>query len=181
MCDRVVVIDNNRLSNYVPNLPIDKAFEMVDSITTRAVTGIADTIMFPSLINVDFADVKAVMKDGGVSLISLGEASGVNRVDEVVKDTLEHPLLDVGYEGAKGCLIHIEGGPDLTLGDAIKTGEKLTESFDADADIKVGARILPDTRDKIRVTAIITGVKSPYILRQQTPQLAPAEETLQYL
>lgn len=178
--DTVIVIDNNRLSSYAPNLQIEKAFEFADSITSRAVLGISDTIMFPSLMNVDFADVRAVMQDGGLSLISLGEGVGVERVDAVVRDTLQHPLLDVNYEGAKGCLIHIEGGPDLTLGEAIKIGEKLTETFDAMANVKVGARIVPVT-DKIRVTAIITGIKSPYILRKEDALVAEGEESLQYL
>lgn len=164
VCDTVVVIDNNRLAAYVPNLPITKAFELADSITTRAVVGISDTIMFPSLINVDYADVKTVMENGGLSMISLGQASGHDKVEDVVKDTLQHPLLDVDYEGAKGCLIHLEGGPDLTLGDAIKAGELLTQSFDETASVKMGARINPALQDGMRITAIITGVKSPYIL-----------------
>lgn len=165
-CDTCVVIDNNRLASYVPNLPINKAFELADSITTRAVTGISDTIMFPSLINVDFADVRSVMEGGGLSMISLGEGAGVNRVDDVVKDTLEHPLLEVDFEGAKGALIHLEGGQDLTLGDAIKTGEKLTQSFDSLANVKMGARVNPSCQEKVRVTSIITGVTSPYILKE---------------
>lgn len=164
VCDTVVVVDNNRLASYVPNLPVNKAFELADSITTRAVTGISDTIMFPSLINVDYADVKNVMQGGGLSMISLGSGNGHDKVENVVKDTLEHPLLDVNYEGAKGCLIHLEGGPDLSLGDAIKAGELLTQSFDEGANVKMGARISPTLKDGIRITAIITGVKSPYIL-----------------
>ncbi len=164
VCDTVVVIDNNRLAEYAPNLPINKAFELADSITTRAVSGISDTIMFPSLINVDYADVKSVMDKGGLSMISLGKGSGHNKVADVVKDTLEHPLLDVDYEGAKGCLIHLEGGQDLSLGDAIKAGESLTASFDDSSNIKMGARINPSLNDAISMTAIITGVKSPYIL-----------------
>ncbi len=164
VCDTVVVIDNNRLASYVPNLPIDKAFALADSITSRAVTGISDTIMFPSLINVDYADVQSVMVNGGLSMISLGQAAGPNKVEAVVKDTLEHPLLDVDYEGAKGCLIHLEGGPDLTLGDAIQSGELLTQSFDEEASVKMGARINPSLDNSLRITAIITGVKSPYIL-----------------
>ncbi len=164
VCDTVVVVDNNRLASYVPNLPVNKAFELADSITTRAVTGISDTIMFPSLINVDYADVKTVMQGGGLSMISLGSGNGHDKVENVVKDTLEHPLLDVNYEGAKGCLIHLEGGPDLSLGDAIKAGELLTQSFDESANVKMGARINPQLKDGIRITAIITGVKSPYIL-----------------
>lgn len=166
VCDTVVVIDNNRLSAYAPNLPIDKAFALADSITTRAVRGIADTISFPSLINVDYADVKTVMENGGISMISLGEASGHDRVEQVVKNTLEHPLLDVSYEDAKGCLLHLEGGPDLTLGEAIKVGEMITQSFNEDAAIKMGARINPELKGTIRATAIITGVKSPYMFQK---------------
>jgi cell division protein FtsZ len=182
VADTVVVIDNNRLSSYAPNLQINKAFELADSITARAVIGISDTIMFPSLINVDFADVKAVMNSAGLAMISLGEGSGVDRVEKVVKDTLEHPLLDVNYENAKGCMIHIEGGPDLTLGEAIKIGEKLTESFDPSANVKVGARINPAYNERVRVTAIITGVTSPYIFkREEDGTQTPREEQLGYL
>jgi cell division protein FtsZ len=184
VCDTVVVIDNNRLASYVPNLPINKAFELADSITTRAVTGISDTIMFPSLINVDYADVKTVMEGGGLSMISLGHASGHDKVENVVKDTLEHPLLDVDYEGAKGCLIHLEGGPDLSLGDAIKAGELLTQSFDEGASVKMGARISPGLQDSMRITAIITGVRSPYILGKGTDSPSRSEKgngDLEYL
>jgi len=184
VCDTVVVIDNNRLATYVPNLPVTKAFEIADSITTRAVSGISDTIMFPSLINVDYADVKTVMDGGGLSMISLGHASGHNKVTDVVKDTLEHPLLDVDYENAKGCLVHLEGGHDLTLGDAIKAGELLTQSFDENASVKMGARINSSLTDSLRITAIITGVKSPYILGKGSAEAEQPSQTsgeLEYL
>jgi len=183
-CDTVVVIDNNRLAAYAPNLPINKAFELADSITSRAVRGISDTIMFPSLINVDYADVKTVMENGGLSMISLGEAGGHDQVEEVVKNTLEHPLLDVDYEDARGCLIHLEGGTDLTLGDAIHVGEKLTQSFNEESAIKMGARINPELRGKLRVTAIVTGVKSPYMFTKDDAERrleGREEEDLQYL
>ncbi|MDD5022747.1 MAG: cell division protein FtsZ [Candidatus ainarchaeum sp.] len=163
VADTVVVIDNNRLTSYAPNLPIDDAFKLADSIIGRAVKGISDTIMFPSLINVDFADVRAVMKGGGLAMISLGNGSGVDKIDKVVKDTMQHPLLDVNYEEAKGCLLHLEGGQDLTLSDAITTGEKITNVFDFDANIKLGARVNPNLTDSIAVTAILTGVSSPNI------------------
>ena len=183
VCDTVVVIDNNRLATYVPNLPVNKAFELADSITTRAVTGISDTIMFPSLINVDYADVKTVMEGGGLSMISLGSGNGRNMIDDVVKDTLEHPLLDVNYEGARGCLIHLEGGSDLSLGDAIRAGEQLTASFDEGANVKMGARISPTLKDSVRITAIITGVKSPYILGKamESQMTSGGESDLEYL
>ena len=187
VCDTVIVIDNNRLSSYAPNLQIDKAFEFADSITSRAVLGITDTIMFPSLMNIDFADVRSVMDGGGISLISMGEASGVDRIDNVVKNTLQHPLLEVSYEGAKGCLIHVEGGGDLTLGDVIKIGERMTDTFDPDANVKVGARINLGSENAVRVTAIITGVKSPYMLQgtaRQESEMMPvlvSNENIDYL
>jgi len=106
-CDTVIVIDNNRLVDYAPNLPMSKAFELADMITAKAVKGIADTIMFPSLMNIDYADVKSIMEHGGVAMISIGKASGPDKVNKVVENTLKHPLLDVDYTGAKGALIHI--------------------------------------------------------------------------
>jgi len=181
-CDTVVVIDNNKLASYAPNLPIDKAFALADSITNRAVRGISDTIAYPSLINVDYADVKNVMEGGGISMISLGEAAGHDMVEEVVKNTLQHPLLDVDYEDAKGCLLHIEGSPDLSLGDSIKVGELITQTFSDEASIKLGARVNPEIKG-IRATAIITGVKSPYMFQKEDAErrFGETEDDVYYL
>ncbi len=165
--DSVIVIDNNRLTTFAPNLRLDEAFELVDSVAGRAIRGIADTIMFPSLLNIDYADVRSIMKNGGVSMISLGEGSGVNMVEDAIESTLKHPLLDVSYEGAKGALIHIEGTRELTLGNAIKIAEGISEKFDPDSEVKFGARINPEMSSGVRVTAIVTGVKSPYILTKK--------------
>lgn len=167
VADTVVVIDNNRLLSYAPNLPVNKAFELADSITSNAVIGISDTIMFPSLINVDYADVKAIMQNGGVAFISLGKGSGHDRVDKVIQDTLEHPLLDIDYEDAKGALLHLEGGTDLTLGETIRIGEGITANFNENVNVKIGARVNPELQGAVRATAIIVGVKSPMILEGQ--------------
>jgi len=118
--------------------------------------------MLPSLMNIDFADVKSVMENGGFALISMGEAHGTDRIDMVVRNTMEHPLLDASYEGAKGALLHINGGTGLTLGEGIEIGEKISESFDLNADVKIGARLDPGMGDGISVTSIVTGVQSPY-------------------
>ncbi len=163
-CDTVVVIDNNRLVSYVPNLPMNQAFAVADTLVSRAVKGISDTVMLPSLMNIDFADLRMIMGNAGVAAISIGESSGQNRVEDVVKNTLEHPLLDVDYAGSRGALILISGGTQLTLGDAVKVGEDITYSFDKNAYVKWGARINPEMGDKIVVTAIVTGVTSPHIL-----------------
>lgn len=169
-CDTVVVIDNNRLVSYVPNLPMNQAFAVADTLVAKAVKGIADTIMLPSLMNIDFADLRMIMGNAGVAMISIGEAQGSNKVSEVVKNTLDHPLLDVDYAGSKGALVLISGGSQLTLGDAIKVGEGITESFDNNAYVKWGARINPELGDKIVVTSIVTGVTSPHVIGKQAKE-----------
>ncbi|VVB57859.1 Cell division protein FtsZ 1 [Candidatus Anstonella stagnisolia] len=172
-CDTVIVIDNNRLASYVPNLPISDAFKLADMITGKAVTGITDTILFPSLMNVDYADVKSVMENGGVSLISMGEGKGGDRVEQVIKNSLSHPLLDISYEGAKNALLHINGGTALTLGEAIEIGEGITKNFDPKANIKMGARLDPSLGDSISVTAIVTGLQCAQLKWSDEPAQQP--------
>ncbi|PIO06088.1 cell division protein FtsZ [Candidatus Micrarchaeota archaeon CG08_land_8_20_14_0_20_59_11] len=162
--DTVVIIDNNRLVSYVPNLPMNQAFAVADTLVARSVKGIADTIMLPSLMNIDFADLRMIMGNAGVAMISIGEAQGNNKVQDAVKNTLEHPLLDVDYVGSKGALVLISGGPNLSLGDAVAIGEGITESFDPNAYVKWGARINPELGDKVVVTSIVTGITSPHII-----------------
>lgn len=173
-CDTVIVIDNNRLVEFVPNLPINEAFKVADEIIAQAVKGITETISKKSLINIDYADVRSVMTNGGVAMIGVGEVDNEtkgDRVEKVVKDTLKCPLLDVEYGGATGALIHITGGPDLTLGEANRIGEGITENMDASANVIWGARIDPTMEGCIRVMAIITGVKSANILGSgETPR-----------
>ena len=164
--DTVIVIDNNRLLGYAPNLPLNRALELADEVAARAVRGIADTIVFPSLINVDYADVKSVMKNGGLAMISIGEGSGQDFVKNAVTNTLQHPLLDVDYEGATGALIHIEAGRKLTLGEAIQISEGISSGFSDDSSVKMGARVSDDYMGGVRVTAIVTGVKSPNLFGQ---------------
>jgi cell division protein FtsZ len=162
--DTVVIIDNNRLVSYVPNLPLNQAFAVADALTAHAVKGIADTIMFPSLVNIDFADMRAIMGNAGVAIISVGEGKGNGKVEQVVKNTLDHPLLDIDYTGARGALIHIAGGQNLTLGEATQIGEKLTEVFHEDANVIWGARLDPNLGDLVRVTSIMTGITSPHVV-----------------
>lgn len=168
--DTVIVIDNNRLLGYAPNLPLNKALELADEVAARAVRGLADTIVLPSLINVDYADVMSVMKNGGLAMISIGEASGSDFVKNAITNTLQHPLLDVDYEGATGALIHIEAGQRLTLGEAIQIGEGVSSGFADESSVKMGARISDSYMEGVRVTAIVTGVKSPNLFGQGSAQ-----------
>ncbi|MEM2974607.1 MAG: cell division protein FtsZ, partial [Candidatus Micrarchaeia archaeon] len=162
-CDTVVIIDNNRLLQYCPNLPMNEAFKIADEVVGRAIKGISDTIMYPSLINIDFADIKATVAGAGAATISLGEGRGADKVNQAIRSTLEHPLLDVDIGGAKGALIHIAGGNDLTLGEATKIGEGITDALDNNASVIWGARVIPEMGDSVSVMAVLTGVQSPML------------------
>ncbi|MBU1197998.1 cell division protein FtsZ [Candidatus Micrarchaeota archaeon] len=162
--DSVIILDNNRLVQIVPNLPMNQAFLVADEILAKAIGGLVFTITQPSLVNIDFADVRAIMGQGDVGMIAVGSGKGANKVDEAVNGVLKNRLLDVDFVGAKGALIHIAGGGDLTLGEAIRAGEMLTEQMDPRASVKWGARLVEDYAGRLEIVAIITGVTSPQIV-----------------
>ncbi len=162
--DTVIVIDNNRLVSIAGNLPIQQAFAVANELIATMIKGIVETIAVPSLVNLDYADVKAIMRNGGVAAIGVGASDTTSRVEEAVKGALQNPLLDINYKGATGALIHVIGGSDMTLDDINKVGELVTESLDQDANVIWGARVAEDMKGKLTVMTIITGVKSPWIL-----------------
>ncbi len=162
--DTLVIIDNNRLVDFAHNMQIEKAFELADEITSKAIAGISQTITQPSLINIDYADVRAIAKAGGVSMIAVGRASGYDKIESVAEKTLRNKLLDVDHSGSEGVLVHLTGGNDLTLGDANKAGELLTESVDKDANVIYGARLEPGMEGSVEAIAIFTGLQSKYTL-----------------
>lgn len=164
VCDTVIVIDNNRLVSIAGNLPIKQAFAVANELISTMIKGIVETIAVPSLVNLDYADVKAIMTNGGVAAIGVGSSDTGSRVEEAVRGAMENPLLDISYAGATGALIHITGGPDMTLDEVNRIGELVTESLDEDANVIWGARVLDEMKGKITVMTIITGVKSPWIL-----------------
>ncbi len=155
-CDAVLVLDNNRLLHYVPNLPLDEAFSIMDQLIAEIVKGIVETITLPSLINLDFADVRTIMEGGGLTMMLYGESD--RGPEEVVHEALNHPLLDIDIEGATGALIHVTGGPYMTLEQASQVVELMTGRISADANVIWGARQDPGFGDTIKVMAIITGV-----------------------
>ncbi|MEM2829710.1 MAG: hypothetical protein QXZ14_05615, partial [Candidatus Jordarchaeales archaeon] len=116
------------------------------------------------LINLDYADVQSVLKNGGVAMVGIGEGEGENRVEKAVKSALDSPLLDVDITGASGALIHVTGGPDMTLTEATRAGELITEKMVDDALVIWGARIDPSLIGTIRIILILTGVSSPQLL-----------------
>jgi cell division protein FtsZ len=157
--DTLIVIDNNRLVKLFPNLQIENAFQMADEITAKAIRGITETITQPSLINLDFADVRTIMRNGGLAMIGIGEGRGVDRVKEVVENTIKNKLLDVDYSTSTGVLIHLTGGNDLTLGEANRIGELLTEMVPSNAYVAWGARLDPTYEGKVEAVAIFVGVR----------------------
>ncbi len=162
--DTAIIIDNNRLVDIAGNLPMEQAFAVANELVSTMIKGIVETITLPSLINLDYADVSAIMKNGEVAVIGVGESDTTARVDEAVRQALTHPLLDVDYHGATGALIHITCGPDFKLEEFAGVGELVTENISPEAQVIIGARVNREFANKVRVITIMTGVKSPYIM-----------------
>ena len=166
--DAVLVLDNNRLLHYVPNLPLDEAFSIMDQLVAEIVKGIVETITLPSLINLDFADIRTIMANGGVTMMLYGESD--RGAEEVVHEALNHPLLDIDISGATGVLIHVTGGKYMTLEAASQVVDLLTCKVSEEAHVIWGARQDPGFGDTIKVMAIITGVGGKNL---RDPKLAP--------
>ena len=164
VCDTVVVIDNNKLMELVPQLPINEAFAVADSILANMVKGITETIALPSLINLDFADFRTIITRGGVAIVGVGESAAPNRAEEAVRNALQCPLLDVDYEGANGALIHVNGDETMTLAEASRVAEIVTEAMSEEALVIWGARVDHALTGLMRVTLVLTGVHSPQLL-----------------
>lgn len=166
--DTCIVLDNNRLVDIAGQLPIEQAFAVANELVSTMVKGIVETITLPSLINLDYADVSAIMRNGGVAVIGIGESdSQSDKVNEAVRQALTHPLLDVDYKGASGALVHITCGPDLKLEEFDVIGRTVSENLSPEAQVIIGARISKEFTGKVRVITIMTGVKSPYVLGKE--------------
>ena len=177
--DTCIVLDNNRLVDIAGQLPIEQAFAVANELVSTMIKGIVETITLPSLINLDYADVSAIMKNGGVAVIGIGENDTQDRVNEAVKQALTHPLLDVDYRGATGALIHVTCGPDLKLEEFDHIGRIVSENLSPEAQVIIGARISKEFTGKVRVITIMTGVSSPYVLgHMREEQRVPAHREM---
>jgi cell division protein FtsZ len=154
--DTLLILDNNRLLEMVPHLPVDQAFGVMDQLISEIVKGITEAITEPSLINIDFSDLRAIFRQRGISTVLYGENSDP---DSVVKDALSNPFLDIDFTGATGALIHITGGSNLTLKRVTRVVEGITAFLDPQANVILGARVDDDCEGVIRVIAIITGIE----------------------
>lgn len=162
--DTLIVIPNEKLLELAPNLPLHTAFKVADEILTNSVKGIAELVTKAGLVNLDFADIKTVMGNGGVAMIGVGESDTENRSIDAVERAVNNPLLDVDVAGANGALINVIGSSDMTLEEARTVVEAVSTRLDEDARIIWGAQISEDLGKNLRVMLIVTGVKSPQIM-----------------
>ncbi|MGD9395741.1 MAG: cell division protein FtsZ [Candidatus Thorarchaeota archaeon] len=167
--DTLIAIPNEKLLEIAPDLSLPEAFMVADEVLVRAVKGIAELISKPGLVNLDFADVRTTMKNGGVSIIALGEASGEDRAEDAVINALRNPLIDVSIENARNLLVNVSGNADLQLSEAKRVIEIVTEQVNPGAEIIYGALIVPELDDRLRVTIIASGVNSPYVFDNTEP------------
>ncbi len=156
--DTLIVIPNQRLLDVVDRkMTLLEAFRVADSVLTQGVQGISDIITVPGLINVDFADVKTIMKDAGSALMGIGTGVGDNRAQMAARAAVSSPLLEVSIEGAKGVLFNITGGPDMTMSEVDEAAKIIAEAADADANIIFGSAINDKLIDQMKITVIATG------------------------
>ncbi len=166
--DTLIVIPNDKLLEIAPELPIHTAFKVADEILTNSVKGITELVTKAGLVNLDFADIKTVMSNGGVSLIGIGESDSKDRAKEAVERAVNNPLLDVDISNATGALVNIIGGVDMSLDEYRQVMEVIGSKVSPNAKIISGAQISPDMDKSIKVLLIVTGVKSSQIIGVST-------------
>jgi cell division protein FtsZ len=163
VADTVIVIPNDRLLDYAPNMPLQDAFKICDRVLMRSVKGMTELITKPGLVNVDFADVKTIMENGGVAMIGLGESDSENKAQDSIRSALRSPLLDVEFDGASSALVNVVGGPDMSIDEAEGVVEEIYERIDPDARIIWGASVDREFEGKMETMIVVTGVDSPQI------------------
>jgi len=171
--DVLIVIRNDRLLEISPGFPITRAFELVDSVLVRGVRGISDLITIPGLVNLDFADVAAVLRGAGTAVMGMGEGQGEGRALKAAKAAATNPLLETGsIQGARRILLNVSGGDDLTLSEVTQVAEFIRKAASPDADIVFGATIRPELTGKVAVTVIATD------FREQVPEETEPEKVV---
>ena len=161
--DTLIVIPNDKLLDVVPRLPLNDAFKVADEVLMRSVKGLTELITKPGLINLDFADVRTVMKDGGMAMIGFGESDGQSKAIESVRKALSSPLLEVDVTDAKAALVNVIGGEDMTVEEAEGALQEVYRMMNDEARIIWGVQVSPELKNMIRTLLIVTGVKSDQI------------------
>ncbi len=173
--DTLIVIPNDRLKESIAEAPLQEAFKNADDVLRMGVKGITDIITCPGLVNVDFADVRSVMTEAGTSLLGIGTGTGRSRAAEAAQAAINSPLLEAGrINGAKGCVLNITGGKDMTLEDMTSAAEVIYEVVDQEANIIVGAVVDEAIEGEVQVTVIATGFNGnqPYVTKGSSTRLS---------
>jgi cell division protein FtsZ len=170
--DTLIVIENDRLLQVVEKrTSVVEAFRMADDVLRQGVQGITDLITVPGLVNLDFADVRTIMRDAGSALMGIGTASGENRATEAARAAVSSPLLETSIEGATGILLNITGGPEIGLFEVNEAAEVVTSAADQNANVIFGAVIDDALGDELRVTVIATGFGAQRRRRRREAEL----------
>jgi cell division protein FtsZ len=173
--DTLIVIENDRLLQVVEKkTPVTEAFRMADDVLRQGVQGITDLITVPGLVNLDFADVRTIMRDAGSALMGIGTASGENRATEAANAAVSSPLLETTLDGATGVLLNVTGGPDIGLFEVNEAAEVVTGHADPNANVIFGAVIDEAMGEEVRVTVIATGFGGRQRRRRRTEPVAAA-------
>ena len=176
--DTLIVIPNDRLLQTIDRqTPLMEAFKVADDVLRQGVQGISDLITVHGLINLDFADVKAVMSNAGSALMGIGRASGENRAILAAQQAIESPLLEVSIDGARGILFNVIGGDDLSMHEINSAAETITNAADSEANIIFGATINPELEGEVIITVVATGFDASYFTKQQAGEQATPGET----
>lgn len=172
--DTLIIVPNDRLLQTIDRqTPLLEAFKVADDVLRQGVQGISDLITVHGLINLDFADVKSVMRDAGSALMGIGRASGENRAVQAAQQAIDSPLLEVSIDGARGILFNVIGGGDLSMHEINSAAETITNAADGDANIIFGATINPELDGEVIVTVVATGFDAAYFAkRQDTPRVS---------
>ena len=181
-CDTVVAIDNNRLTRVAGNLPLQQALGVANELVGEFIKGTIETITTASLINIDFADLTAIMEGRGLAAIGVGVSDGMDRIEQATRMALDSQLLDIkDVSMAQGALIHVVGGDDITLEEVTRAGELVTRSLAKDVRIVWGARVDSEIKGKARVMIVLTGVESKFGAETKTEAVPVPEIKKRFL
>jgi cell division protein FtsZ len=177
--DTLIVIPNDRLLQIVDKkASIQQAFHVADDVLRQGIQGISELITVPGLINLDFADVRTIMAEGGSALMAIGQAGGDNRAQNAAEQAIHSALLDVSIDGAQGILFNVTGGLDMSLYEVNEAAEIIRRTADPDANIIFGAVVDPELKDNVRITVIATGFDS--VKEQRLPSGDESGRTLEF-
>jgi cell division protein FtsZ len=173
VCDTTIVIPNDTLLELVPNLPVQAAFKVADELLLQTIRGLTDMLTRSGLVNVDYADLRTILNEGGVSLIGVGEADGSSgeRIEDAVEEALDSPLLGkIDLKDARGALIRVVGGPDMNIQEAAEAAGIITKRIREEGRLIWGCSVEPEMKGRVKILLIVTGARSQYVMMRDGAQ-----------